>query len=225
MKIVIILVILCWSAHQNISNYISLLLALYMYLAEARVDAITLLNHLGLLVSYDVLQEKLKDVTSSTISWIKSQGSNSKLVGSWDNFEFCENIHGKRIGDTVKFWLITMAFWIQQGWRIPENGLKQWMWDSKRAHPDPFLVASKVFDHVGVKIRSKCQQIHWYNAFCTAFPQENSATSQQCPSFISLIVNARNPQDSFYLLFPCLMKAQWPTILLFLKISTLFKWS
>lgn len=55
MKIVAILVILCRSAHRNNSNYIPLLIAMYMYSAGARVDAITLLNHLGFSVSYDVL--------------------------------------------------------------------------------------------------------------------------------------------------------------------------
>lgn len=103
MKIITILVIFCRSAHQNNSNYILLLIAMYMYSAEARVDAITLLNYLSLLVSYDVLQKKLKEVTTLTIIWIKSQGSNRKLVGSWDNFKFRENIHGERTGDKVKF--------------------------------------------------------------------------------------------------------------------------
>lgn len=51
MKIVAILVILCHSAHRNKSNYIPLLIALYLYSAGARVDAINLLNHFGLSVS------------------------------------------------------------------------------------------------------------------------------------------------------------------------------
>lgn len=57
-KLVAILVILCRSADRNNSNYVPLLIALYLYSAGARVDAITLLNHLGLSVSYDVLQKK-----------------------------------------------------------------------------------------------------------------------------------------------------------------------
>lgn len=71
MKIIKILVILCRSTHRDNSNYIPLLIALYLYFAGARVDAITLLNHLGLSVSYDVLQKKLQDITKSTLSWIK----------------------------------------------------------------------------------------------------------------------------------------------------------
>lgn len=55
-RIVSVLVILCRSAHRNNSNYIPLLIALYLYSAGARVDTITLLNHLGLLISYNVLQ-------------------------------------------------------------------------------------------------------------------------------------------------------------------------
>lgn len=48
MKIITILVIFCRSAHRNNSNYLPLLMALYLYSAGACVDAITLLNHLGL---------------------------------------------------------------------------------------------------------------------------------------------------------------------------------
>lgn len=66
--IVTILVILCRSAHRNNSNYIFLLIAIYMYSAGAQVDIITLLNHLGLSVSYDILQKKLKEVTTSIIT-------------------------------------------------------------------------------------------------------------------------------------------------------------
>ena len=55
MKFVIILVIFYQSTHQNKSNYISLFIALYFYLTSTCIDNITLLNHLGFLVSYDVL--------------------------------------------------------------------------------------------------------------------------------------------------------------------------
>lgn len=124
-KIVVILVTLCCSTYQNNSNYIPLLIAIYIYLVGARVDAITFFNHLGLSVSYDVLQKQLKKVTTLSISWIKSQGLNCKLVGSWDNFEFCENVHGERTGDKVKFRSVTMALQIKQSWRIPKDGLQQ----------------------------------------------------------------------------------------------------
>lgn len=103
MKIIIILVILCHSAHRNNSNYYPLLMALYLYSTGARVNAIILLNHLGLFVSYNILQKKLQDITKSALFWIKAQSFVSILVGSWDNFEFCENMYSKRTGDTIKF--------------------------------------------------------------------------------------------------------------------------
>lgn len=65
-KLVAILVILCQSAHQNNSNYFLLLVALYMYFSSVRVDAITLLNHFGLLVSYLVLLRKLANITATS---------------------------------------------------------------------------------------------------------------------------------------------------------------
>lgn len=184
MKIVAILVILCRSAHRNNSNYVPLLIALYMYSAGARVDAITLLNHLGLSVSYDVLQKKLHNMTKSTIMWIKRQGSNRKLVGSWDNFEFRENMHGERTGDTVKFRSVTMALWIQQGWRIPDTGLKQWMWDSKREYLDAFLVTSSIFGHAGMRYKRNVNRCIGLMHFELVFLKKTLAISQECLSSI-----------------------------------------
>ncbi len=63
MKIVSVLVILCRLAHRNNSNYFPLLVALYTYSAGAKIDAITLLNYLGLSVSYKILQNKLHEIT------------------------------------------------------------------------------------------------------------------------------------------------------------------
>lgn len=125
MKLLAILVIICRSAHRNNSNYVPLLVVMYMYSAGAKVDAITLLNHLGLFVSYNVLFRKLRGITTSSAAFIKEQASNCKLVGTWDNFEYRENVAGERISDTVKFRSVTMALWIKNGWRIPGTGLKQ----------------------------------------------------------------------------------------------------
>ncbi|MCJ1471086.1 hypothetical protein MMC07_009734 [Pseudocyphellaria aurata] len=136
MKTVAVLAILCKTAHCNNSNYLPLLLALYLYSAGARVDAITVFNHLWLSVSYQVLQKKLQDLAFLSMDFIKQQSTNRRLVGTWDNFEYCENVHGERIGDTVKFRLVTMALWVKNGWKIPPAGLKlrkQCIW-SHRSH-------------------------------------------------------------------------------------------
>lgn len=82
MKVVAIFVILCRSAHQNASNYFPLLVAIYLYLAGAKVDAITLLNHLGFSILYNVLLRKLEDIKASSTAFIKEQVSNCKLVGT-----------------------------------------------------------------------------------------------------------------------------------------------
>lgn len=55
MKIVAVLVIFCCSTHQNKSNSIPLLIAMYIYSAKVRVNTITFFNHFGFSVSYDVL--------------------------------------------------------------------------------------------------------------------------------------------------------------------------
>lgn len=51
-KVVIVLVILYQLAYKNNSNYFHLLVALYLYLANIKVDSITLLNYLDLFISY-----------------------------------------------------------------------------------------------------------------------------------------------------------------------------
>ena len=71
MKLLAILVILYRSAHQKNSNYFPLLVAIYLYSAKAKIDAITFLNHLGLLVSFNVLLERLRSIMSSSATFIK----------------------------------------------------------------------------------------------------------------------------------------------------------
>lgn len=68
MKLMAVFVIFCRTVYQNNSNYLLLLIALYLYSTGARVDAITLLNHLSLYVSYDVLQKKPRNITASSMS-------------------------------------------------------------------------------------------------------------------------------------------------------------
>lgn len=181
MKLVTILVILCRSAHRNNSNFLPLLIALYLYSAGAQVDAITLLNRMGLTVSYDVLLHKLKAIASDSALWIKQQASNLRLVGTWDNFEYRENVHGERIGDLVKFKSITMALWVEHGWRIPPEGLKQWMWDPIRELPKPKAISFKAFGSSGVAIRSQCSKHHWFIAFCAGFPVHSFDYSSAMP--------------------------------------------
>ena len=119
---------------------------MYLYSASARVDAITLLNYFGLSVLYSVLLQTLRDIKASSAAFIKEQVFNCKLVGTWDNFEYRKNVAGERIGDIVKFRFITMALWIKSGWRIPDGGLKQWMWDAKHDMINPYKLGGEVFD-------------------------------------------------------------------------------
>lgn len=103
MKLLAVLVIMWRSTHRNSNNYIILLVAMYLYSAGANIDAITLLNYLGLSVLYNLLLRKMRDIKAHSTAFIKQQATNCKLIGSWDNFEYRENVMGKRIDDTVKF--------------------------------------------------------------------------------------------------------------------------
>ena len=124
MKLLAIFVIFCRSAHRNNSNYFPLLVVIYLPSARAKVDAITLLNHLGLSVSYNVLLKRLRNIILSSTAFIKQQAANCKLIGTWDKFEYQENVADERIGNTVKFRSVTMALWINNGWKILCTGLK-----------------------------------------------------------------------------------------------------
>lgn len=78
-------------------------MALYMYSAELKVDAITFLNHLRLSVSYKVLFKKLRDITLANKLYIKKQVKNTQLVSTWDNFQFKKNVQRKYINNMIKF--------------------------------------------------------------------------------------------------------------------------
>lgn len=71
MKLLAILRIIYRSAYRNNSNYISLLMAMYLYSAGVKVNAIMLLNHLGLSVLYNLLFKKLRDIKAHSVAFIK----------------------------------------------------------------------------------------------------------------------------------------------------------
>lgn len=56
--------ILCYLTCQNNSNYIFIMIALYLYSARIKVDTIIFLNYLNLLVLYNIFQAKFQDITS-----------------------------------------------------------------------------------------------------------------------------------------------------------------
>lgn len=70
-KLVTILVIVYKSAYLNNSNYIPLLIKMYLYSAGTQIDAITLLDHLGISVLSTVFMKKSRDITTSSIVFMK----------------------------------------------------------------------------------------------------------------------------------------------------------
>ena len=157
-KLVAIFVILCRLVHRNNNNYLPSLIVLYVYSAGTQTDAITLLNHLGVGILYNTFIRKLKGIVAETHQWTKQQSSNPKLVGTWDNFEYCKNVHKDRVDDKVKFRLITMAYWVKNGWRIFEQGLKQSIWNPKRVSLDAVSVFLNVLGDNAKLVRKKCIQ-------------------------------------------------------------------
>lgn len=80
---------------------------------------------------YRNIQQRPKTANIRGYKQGRQQAKNCQLIESWDNFKLRENVHGERVGDIVKFRSITMALWIQKGWRIPVDGLKQSMWSQR----------------------------------------------------------------------------------------------
>ncbi|MCJ1346491.1 hypothetical protein MMC31_004708, partial [Peltigera leucophlebia] len=197
MKLVTILVILCRSAHRNNSNFLPLLIAIYLYSAGAQVDVITLLNHLGLTVSYDVLLSKLWGIASDSALWIKQQAQNPRLVGTWDNFEYRENVHGERVGNKVKFRSITMALWIKNGWKIPPKGLKQLMWVPRRNLPQPAVIINKAFGPAGTTICNQCIRHHRFGVFLFAFSECTFDYSPSMPAINRIDCQTEGATEAF----------------------------
>lgn len=79
-KLLVILVILCRSSHQNNSNYFLILFTIYFYSAGTKIDIINLFNYLSLLVLYNIFLKKLKNIILSSAVFIKKQTSNRKLI-------------------------------------------------------------------------------------------------------------------------------------------------
>lgn len=90
-------------AHQNNSNYIPLFVVMYLYSAGIKIDIKILLNHLSFSVLYNVFLRKLRDIKAFSAAIIKEQAFNCKLIGSWDNFKYKENVVDKKIGNIIKF--------------------------------------------------------------------------------------------------------------------------
>lgn len=129
-------------------------------------------------------------------------GGFTRLVGSWDNFDYRENVHGERVGDTVKFRSVTMALWVKNGWRIPSTGLKQWIWNPKRDMLDPEDIASRPFNQESCAIRLQCTQVHRFKAFQTGFPRETFSYTPKAMAKLNIIDCKREGKTEAYAFAP-----------------------
>lgn len=112
------------------------------------------------------------------------------LIGTWDNFEYRENVHGERVGDKVKFRSITMTLWVKNSWQIPEQGLKQLMWNPKAASLDTVLVFLNVLGDKAKFVRNKCIQHHRLTAFQGDFP--DITIQYSCIMPVINVINCKN---------------------------------
>lgn len=81
----------------------------------------------------------------------------------------------------VNFRSITMALWIEKGWRIPDDGLHQAMWDPFRDILRPCAICRAVF---GPENRSQHLQYichHQFTSFLIGFPHQTFSYSAVMP--------------------------------------------
>lgn len=104
----------------------------------------------------------------------------------WDNFEYWENIHEKRVRDAVKFRSVTMALWIRHNWKIPSSDLLQSMWRPKEEVPNCVNLLANIFGPENVRIWSQCVWAHWCHTFTLAF-LEKTLDDNPAMSVINLI--------------------------------------
>lgn len=71
MKFIVILLIIKRSAYQSKNNSIFFYVPIYLYSANAQVNAITLLNDFCILVIYNFLIKMLKNIITSSIVFMK----------------------------------------------------------------------------------------------------------------------------------------------------------
>ena len=69
-KLLAIFVIIYKSNYHNSSNYVPLLIAIYIYSISSKFDIITFLNHFGLSILYNMLLKKLRSITISSAIFI-----------------------------------------------------------------------------------------------------------------------------------------------------------
>lgn len=79
-KLRVIFVIICKLSHQNNSNDISLLVIMFIYIANTKIDVITFFNQLSLLISYNMLPRKLRTITILYATFINKKAFNHIIV-------------------------------------------------------------------------------------------------------------------------------------------------
>lgn len=70
MKLFAIFVIIYRLVHWNNNNYVFLFMVRYMYLTDAKVAVIILFNHFSFSILYNVLLKNLRDIITSSTTFI-----------------------------------------------------------------------------------------------------------------------------------------------------------
>ena len=128
---------------------------------------------------------------------IKQQATNYCLVGSWDNFQCRENVHGERLGDTSKFRCITMALSIYKSRRIPAANLKQSIWSPKQAMLCLRILIAKAFDKKNGGQQALCICHHRFTLFIAAFPSIQFLYSAAMPKVDIINCNTKRVTEVY----------------------------
>ena len=135
-RAVIILASLCHIMRPIKSTNFQTLMGLYLYQGGTRRRVLDTLNQLGLIISYDTLQRRMKSLTEEAERQVQLVGRAPNCILTWDNFEFTEGRRGERTGDQASFRSITTAL-VVEGRDSGDGPLRPHMW-----HPRETLLSA-----------------------------------------------------------------------------------
>ena len=136
-RTVLMLASLCHLMRPIKSTNIQTIMGLYMYQGGCRRRVLDTMQRLGLIISYDTLQRRMKSLTDEAQRQVQLVGRAPNCILTWDNFEFTEGRRGERTGDRAAFRSITTAL-VFEGRGFDGNQLRPQMW-----HPETTLLSAR----------------------------------------------------------------------------------
>lgn len=106
---VLVMTVLSRQRHSRRATNMPIILDLYLYQSEVRRRVLTTLNQLNLMMSYQSLSRRLKELTMKTKRIILIESQRFSIIVIYDNFDFMKDKRDERTSDTQIMRSITTA--------------------------------------------------------------------------------------------------------------------